>query len=86
MSRKEKLLSRLLSEPKDFTYDELRALLNMLGYKEDNMGKTTGSAVRFINEKKHIIKLHRPHPGNIVKRYIIKMLIEELSKEGWIRE
>ena len=86
MSQKEKLLSRLFSEPNDFTYAELRALLNLLGYKEDNMGKTTGSAVRFINEKKHIIKLHRPHPGNTVKQYIIMMLIDELSKEGFIRE
>ncbi|MDD4569633.1 MAG: type II toxin-antitoxin system HicA family toxin [Tepidanaerobacteraceae bacterium] len=86
MSRKEKLLSRLLSRPKDFTYNEIKALLILLGYKEDNVGKTSGSAVRFINDKNHIIRIHKPHPDNIVKSYIIKMVIEELLKEGFINE
>lgn len=86
VSRKEKLLSRLLSRPKDFTYNEIKALLILLGYKEDNVGKTSGSAVRFINDKNHIIRIHKPHPDNIVKSYIIKMVIEELLKEGFINE
>ena len=38
----------------------------LLGYKEDNFGKTSGSAIRFINDKRHIIRLHKPHPNNIV--------------------
>ena len=86
MSRKDKLLSKLLSKPKDFTYNELKTLLELIGYKEDNVGKTSGSAVRFINDKKHIIRLHKPHSDNTVKSYIIKMVIEELSKEGIIIE
>ena len=86
MSKNEKLVRRLLSLPKDFSYDELRKLLLSLGYVEDNLGKTSGSAVRFINCKKHIIRLHKLHPDNIVKPYIIKMLIDELIKEGAISE
>lgn len=86
MSRKEKLLSRLLSRPKDFTYNELKALLMLLGYKEDSVGKTSGSAVRFINDKNHIIRIHKPHPDNIVESYIIKMVIEEPLKGGFINE
>lgn len=86
VSRKDKLLSRLLSRPKDFTYDELKALLMLFAYKEDNVGKTSGSAVCFINDKNHIIRLHKPHPDNIVKSYVVKMIIEELSKEGFIDE
>lgn len=86
MSKKEKLLSKLLSKPKDFTYDELKALLGFCGYNENNVGKTSGSAVRFVKDKNHIIRLHKPHPGNIVKSYIIKLVIEELFKEGFINE
>jgi hypothetical protein len=35
MSKSEKLLARLLSNPKDFTWDELGAVLAHLGYEED---------------------------------------------------
>jgi len=31
VSKKEKLLERLVGTPKDFTFDELRSLLNILG-------------------------------------------------------
>jgi len=34
MTKAEKLLSRFLSRPKDFTYSELLRLLNSLAYKE----------------------------------------------------
>ena len=86
MSKNEKLLKRLLSKPKDFTFDELKSLLLSLGYKENNAGKTSGSAIRFFNEKKHIIRLHKPHPSPILKGYVIDMVIKELQKEGFIDE
>ena len=40
MTKKDKLLERFLSIPKDFTFDELKTLLRSLGYLEDNKGKT----------------------------------------------
>ena len=49
MSSKDKLITRLLSKPKDFTYSELRKLLKMLGYEEDNKGKFSGSKVAFMH-------------------------------------
>ena len=80
MSKKEKLIKRLLSKPKDFTYNELRRLLAFLGYFENNGGKTSGSRVSFYNSKtNHIIRLHKPHPGNELKQYQIEQLIEELD-------
>jgi len=80
MSKDEKLIKRLLSRPNDFTYNELRSLLSHLGYIETQSGKTSGSRVAFINEKdKHIIRLHKPHPGNELKKYQIDQLIEELK-------
>ena len=82
MSKKEKLLERLLTKPKDFSYDELKSLLSRLGYSEINKGKTSGSRVAFVNKtNSHIIRLHKPHPKNILKVYQIELIIEELQKE-----
>ena len=79
MGKHEKLLNRFLSKPKDFTFDELKTLLKGFGYNEIKSGKTSGSRVAFYNEStKHIIRLHKPHPRNIVKRYILDDLEKEL--------
>jgi hypothetical protein len=80
MSKNEKLFKRLLSKPKDFTYNELKRLLTGLGYSETQSGKSSGSRVAFINESTHhIIRLHKPHPGNELKQYQIEQLIEEFQ-------
>lgn len=85
MSKIEKLLNRLLSIPKDFTYSELSRLLRHFGYKESNRGKTSGSAVAFINhETGHIIRLHKPHPKPVLKKYQIEEVIEALRDRGLI--
>jgi hypothetical protein len=54
MTKKDKLLERFLSMPKDFSYQELKTLLNSLGYEESNLGKTSGSRVLFLNVIKQI--------------------------------
>ena len=85
MSKKEKLLKRLLSRPCDFTYREVKSLLFDLGYNEDNRGRTSGSRVAFVHtETKHIIRFHKPHPGNTLKMYQIDELIETLRAQGVI--
>lgn len=83
MSKRDKLMERLLKRPADFEYDEARSLLIKLGYREDTRGRTSGSRVAFINnDTEHIIRLHRPHPGKLLKKYQIEQLIEELKKQG----
>jgi len=85
MSKNEKLIRRFLSKPKDFTYSELLALLSSFGYEEIKKGKTAGSRRAFANAAtKHIIRLHKPHPGNILKRYQIDDIIDELKNGGLI--
>ena len=80
MSKEEKLIKRLLTKPKDFSYNELRRLLAFLGYIENPSGKTSGSRVSFYNSNtNHIIRLHKPHPGNELKQYQIEQLIDELD-------
>ena len=77
MSSFEKLQIRLLSNPKDFSYDELKRLLSGFGYKEQ---QRSGSRVVFKNERlHHSIKLHKPHPGNILKRYQVNIILKELK-------
>jgi len=79
MSKQEKLLQRFLSKPKDFSYNELRTLLHGLGYEEIKTGRTSGSRVAFYNSAtSHIIRLHKPHPRNILKRYQLDYLEQEL--------
>ncbi len=80
MSRSDKLLKRLFSRPKDFEWDELKTLLTGYGYKELS-GK--GSRVKFFHkELDSLISLHKPHPGNIIKQYLIDQIIEKLKEKG----
>ncbi|MDX9870960.1 MAG: type II toxin-antitoxin system HicA family toxin [Clostridia bacterium] len=85
MSKKEKLLNRLLARPNDFIYDEAKSLLGQFGYKEDTRGRTSGSRVAFFHpQTKHLIRLHKPHPGNTLKEYQIDELINKLKDQGVI--
>ena len=82
MSKKEKLTERLLSHPKDFTFEELTTLLSRFGYTLQTAGKTGGSRVAFANEDGDYIRLHKPHPRNILKQYQIDDVIFVLSERG----
>jgi len=80
MGRKDKLLARLQQRPKDFTWNEITTLLNSLGYKQAKPGKTGGSR-RFVHPTAATIILHKPHPKNILKMYIIDDILEILKQE-----
>ena len=84
MSRIEKEIERIKSKPKDYTYDEVKSLLNKLGFYEYTKGKTSGSRVVFINEEDIKIELHRPHPSKIIKLYKIKEILNILNERGMI--
>lgn len=86
MARIEKLVARLLSRPKDFTWDELVKILGHFGYEELGKGKTGGSRRKFADDTKQIINLHKPHPGNILKRYQIDQVIASLNERGKIKD
>lgn len=76
MSRKEKLLLRFLSQPKDFTFDEAVRLLKDFDFYEVSTGKTSGSRIRFRNESYpiNVIKFHKPHPSKILKPYVLDII------------
>ncbi|MDR0711616.1 MAG: type II toxin-antitoxin system HicA family toxin [Prevotellaceae bacterium] len=74
MSKADKQINRLLSFPKDFTYTELKTVLSSFGY----------SARVYFSKEDHKIKLHKPHPGNILKRYQLDLIVDELKKKRLI--
>ncbi len=80
MNKKEKLVERFRSSPNDFSWAELESLLGYFGFEEVRKGKTAGSRRAFVNAStKQIIRLHKPHPGNILKQYQIKEVREVLG-------
>lgn len=84
MGQKEKLIQKLKTRPKDFTFEEAETLLKYLDYLCLNKGKTSGSRVMFVSEEHGSILLHKPHPQKELKAYQIKQLIETLEQEGLI--
>lgn len=77
----DKRLERLKSLAKDFTWDELKTLLERLGY-EMRAGK--GSRRRFMDKGKNKILLHEPHPQKVLKEYQMKQVLEQLQEHGKI--
>lgn len=84
LGQKEKLIERLKSKPKDFTFDDAELLLKYFEYRRSNKGKTSGSRVMFISNEHPSILLHKPHPRKELLEYQIKQLIEILKQEGLI--
>ena len=84
MSQLEKMITRLKSRPRDYTFIEAKTLLLALNYSIDNKGRTSGSRVAFWQADKSDILLHKPHHGNNFKSYQIKDLLEVLEKDGMI--
>ncbi len=78
MSKKEKLIARLLSRPKDFQYDEAKSLLQYFDFVENNKGRTSGSRVEFVRGDDTLL-LHKPHPSGELKGYQVKQLIDILK-------
>ncbi|MDQ0127215.1 hypothetical protein J2W17_006213 [Pseudomonas lini] len=82
MSKQQKLLAKLLNKQAGFTWTELVTLLGGLGYHpiEGN-----GSRVKFDNgNPRAMINLHKPHPGNELKAYVKRQVIEHLKAGGLI--
>lgn len=84
MSSYEKLLNRLLTKPTDFKWKEAVTLLSRLGF---TLLKGSGSGRKFVHkDTKQLIIIHEPHPGDILKAYAVKKIIEALKEGGMMGE
>ena len=83
MSKLQIVKDKLLNLQQVFTFYELEYLFGKFGYVEKKKGKTSGSRKAYFNKATlHIIRLHKPHPGNEIKRYLRVYIISELKKQG----
>lgn len=80
MRKADKLLERLYSKPKDFTWEEMKKVLRHYGYEEIDNGKTGGSRRKFVSEDGTVISLYEPHPRNILKSYQLDIVIAHLKR------
>ena len=83
MGTKEKLIARLKSSPRDFSFDELHTALGSLGFCLSNKGKTSGSRVKYQKGNIPII-LHKPHQRKELAEYQVKQVLDVLEKEKLI--
>lgn len=79
MTRIDKLSARVRSCPADLTWSELARFLQSFGYEERH---GAGSRRKFDGKGLPVLSLHKPHPGNIVKRYAVRQVLETLEREG----
>ncbi|WP_026596619.1 type II toxin-antitoxin system HicA family toxin [Methylohalobius crimeensis] len=80
MSAQDKLLENLRQAKKTYPWNDLVSLLRKLGYQQKEMA---GSRVRFYNPTTgHMIRLHRPHPENVIKGGALKDIKITLKQEG----
>ena len=72
-----------MRQPKDFTWLELVRLFSIFGFIVDNKGKTSGSRALFVKDNEsHTV--HKPHPSNVLKKYVLKQILDFLIEKGFI--
>ena len=87
MNKKDKLLQRLCSSPKDFTFDGMKTVFKSKGFEISNKGATSGSRVEFFNEERQLSYImHKPHPSDIIKGYVMKQVITFLKTNNLLEE
>lgn len=80
MSKNEKLLNKLRSNPKTLKWTELEKIMSYLGFVKL---EGNGSRVKFFNKDCDVlINLHKPHPQPELKKYMINQIIEKLTNGG----
>jgi hypothetical protein len=86
VNKKEKLVKRFRTLPKDFTFEEVESLFQGYGFELANKGATSGSRIKFFNaEDQNAYIMHKPHPSNIIKGYIMRDILNFLIKNNYIK-
>lgn len=86
MNKKEKLIKRFRTLPRDFTFEEVVTLFLGCGFTLENKGATSGSRVKFYNENdQNAYIMHKPHPSNIIKGYMMRDILNFLLRNNYIK-
>jgi hypothetical protein len=84
MARQQKTLERIQAKPtpSDLRWEELRALLEWLGYR---MLKGDGARRKFVHqETKAVLALHEPHKPATVGKKCLDSVVQFLKDKGHI--
>ena len=77
MSKKEKLKQRLLENPSSFKWNDLCVVLEYCGF----ISKKGKDGMKFFHpETKKLLQYHKPHPGNEVRKYVIKECVAAIKE------
>ena len=82
MTKRNKVVARLLTRPSDFSWSELVQVMDTLGF---DLRTSVGSGRKFIHRQSretHFIP--EPHPSKILKRYQVRDLLSFLRETGHI--
>jgi predicted RNA binding protein YcfA (HicA-like mRNA interferase family) len=79
VTKLDKLRKRILSRPRDFTWQELNTLMKGFGFELTSVG---GSGRKFVHPDHNSLFLHEPHPGNVLKSYQVRDVLDLLMQEG----
>jgi hypothetical protein len=86
MNKKEKLVKRFRTLPKDFTFEEVVTLFQIYGFSLENKGSTSGSRIKFYNKHdENAFIMHKPHPSNIIKGYMMRDILNYLLHNNYIK-
>lgn len=86
MNKKEKLIKRFRTLPRDSTFEEVVSLFQSFGFELENKGATSGSRIKFYNEAdQNAYIMHRPHPSNIIKGYMMRDILNFMMKNNYIK-
>lgn len=86
MNKKEKLVKRFRTLPKDFTFEEVVTLFQIYGFSLENKGSTSGSRIKFYNKyDENAFIMHKPHPSNIIKGYMMRDILNYLLHNNYIK-
>lgn len=88
MSRHDKTLIKITARPvpADIKWNQIKSLLESLGYERITCGKTGGSRRKFFNkEKNDLIICHKPHPEPSVDKGCISDIVQHLKEHGLVK-
>ena len=85
MTRQEKLIERLKGRPRDFRWEELESgFFDLLATRRPQEAEPEDrDGVSFIRPRR-ALSFHKPHPGNIVRAYVVDELLRVLIEERLI--